>query len=372
MYFPFNVKVSEEDRKRLCEILGITAGLLNLSNGVIRVNSKEAVELLAQKFNIDNVNWESYENFQNGVRNPSKKTEIEITQDTEREQRMLQISDWTLEERKRFIGKKAKEGTIVRVKLSHEIIHVLITDVSATYLKGYKMILGTGGYDPESGDIILEKNKDVVYQNLTYKAKVIVTTELMADLRRQDFLYGYGGLVVGRICNEELLQQILQRNKVKETAAKPEEKVPEEKIPNIGPITEVPTIHNDEKPEDTPNESEKKTQVDLTIAEDEKNGLLPAFEEYVVSKSSEEVITAMNLEGSILAEAIRICMTSKSFNMKKLLPVLQKNYAEKRMTQTAIKCQMNYELAEWCEKKQFSLSEENVSYLLKLLVKKGV
>ena len=282
---------------------------------------------------------------------------------------MIPISDWTLNERKAFIGKKAKVGTIVRVK-AEKVIHVLITEVSEKYLKGYKIILGTSGYNPEAGDIILEKNKDVVYQNLTYKAKVTLTKELMTDLRRQDFIYSCGGLVVGRICNDELFQQILQRNKVKEVEKDAEEKKAEEKVPEIRHDADDCINPIKEEVKEFSGETEKPTPTVLANEENEQNELLPAFEEYIESKSSEEVIASMNLHGTILAEAIGICMKNKSFNMKKLLPILQKNNEEKRMTQTAIKGQMNSEFAKWCETKTFSLSEESVSYLLKLIVKK--
>lgn len=360
----YNVKITEEEKKRLCEILGITSGNFNLTSGIFRVTSKEAVNMLAEKFNIDNVNWSSYEEFKNGAtishRKNHNSAEDSCIEDVETER--PSSYEWTLEERCKFIGNNPKVGSIVRIKKESETIHVLITKIASDGTHtGYKMILGTTGYSPEMGDIILEKYKDVVYRNLTYKAKVIVSTEEITQIKRKNFLFAAGGLVVGRILNDEVLKQILKREN-KELEIETEAETPEIKELHVEETNE--SIFEDQVETKTGEEA-------TTVAEKEGNMLKEnSFEEYVKGVSSaEELIDKMNLNGTVLSSAIRICVHNKSSNMKKLLPILQKQYSEKKMTQNSFKNQMNNEMTKWCEKSKYFLKEETVSYFLRVIVK---
>ena len=58
-----NVKVSSKDLEMLRKFFGVKGGGLNFENGVFRVSSEEEVFALAERFEIENVNWVSLDDF---------------------------------------------------------------------------------------------------------------------------------------------------------------------------------------------------------------------------------------------------------------------------------------------------------------------
>lgn len=344
-----NVKISSEDLEVLRKLLGVKRGILNFENGVFRVFSNEEVYALSERFTIDNVNWKPFDEFnktgetlqENSAKNEegeegSEKKMPEAPEEDGREQK--KASEYSIEERNEIIGIKIKQGSIVRIKVSEKTIHLLITKTSKEEYQGYKMVLGTEGYNPDT-DVLLKKGEDVIYRNLTYKALVRVTSELITGVTKGDFIYGQAGLIVGRVINKEKLETILN---MQSSSIDREEPMVQSQLSQ-----EIAT-------EDSPSEPEK-----------------PALEDYLDKAGSlEEFLGQTGLIGTVLETAIKLCIENKHSNMKKLLPMLQEKAQNKRLTQNALKSQMNDELAKWCENSEYSIKEETVAYLLKLTVKR--
>ena len=68
-----NVKVSSKDLEMLRKFFGVKGGGLNLENGVFRVSSEEEVFALAERFEIENVNWVSLDDFKTKCQSSEKK-----------------------------------------------------------------------------------------------------------------------------------------------------------------------------------------------------------------------------------------------------------------------------------------------------------
>lgn len=344
MRYIYNVKITDENLKQLQEILGITRGILNIDKGVFRVELKEEVETLAEKFNIDNVNWKPFDEFQNGTSQVSDDAADELL-----EENLKKSSEYTLAERIQILGSKVKPGSIVRVKTCSGTIHVVITKASKEEYQGYKMALDPEHYNQDT-EIILEKGKDVLYRNLTYRALVRVVPEYITSIQKKDFVFGAGGLIVGRVINKEKLNDILNmENPAKPTVTEDEQNQleTEEVLDKMAPAGENESLEDG-------NVEEK-----------------PPFEDFLKEVNSpEELVQKANLEGTLLATALNLCIESKNSNMKKLLPMLQAKSSNKKMTQNALKNQMNEEMEDWCETIQYSLKEETVTYFLRIVSKR--
>lgn len=354
-----NVKVSQKDLEAIRKFLGVNVGILNIERGVFRVSSDEDVMALSEKFDIENVDWKSFGDFKKEL--DSKKQNVsdgnsgvsekvsegeapecdKEVDKTKAEHDKKKPGEYTLEERNQIIGTKIKKGSIVRAKLSDETIHIIISKISEQGFQGYKIVLGTDGYDSKSR-VLLRKGEDVVYRNLTYKALVQVTRELITGLTKKDFVYGRAGLIVGKVINQKKLQEILNQEESKEVLAKTSE---------LGPVCDDQVLSKEKK--EVENASPKK------------------FEEHLSQIDSlDEFLSQTGLIGTVLEKAIRICVENKSSNMKKLLPLLQKSLPKCKSTQNALKNQMNDEFSIWREKTGYLVNGDAVTGFLKAIVKR--
>lgn len=235
-----------------------------------------------------------------------------------------QPNEMSLEERRHIIGKKVQVGSIVRVKIDDTVQHIVIVSVEGSWYEGAKIILTSEGYDPEN-EVLIKKGDDVIYRNLTYKNKVRVLNDTICGLKEENFICE-AGKITGRIVNEATMERIIDLVKRRKGESVPEMK----------------------------KETTQKT-----------------FEEVVQEVTSlDELVKALNLSDGFLKNAICISVSAGNSNMKKLLPVLQRENLSERLSQNAIKNVLTQEFCAWQEKENASMKDCCVSYFLKVIVKK--
>lgn len=230
------------------------------------------------------------------------------------------------EEKRSLIGKKVEIGSIVRIRKDDEIHHIVIVSIDGMFFEGARILLTAENYD-QVNEVLIKKGEDVIYRNSTYKDKVRVLTEHFFEFKEEDFIRGSGGKIVGRIINEDTIQKIINLAKDLKTPEEPE------KAENVA--TEV------------------------------------CFEEIIENtKGYNELVETLNLPEGLLKKAVCISIENGHSNMKKLLPILQKEYSGEKLSQNAIKNLLMQEFRTWCEKQKIAMKESSVSYFLKLIVKK--
>ncbi len=400
-----NVKISPKDLEVLRRVFGVKGGGLNFENGVFRVSSYEEVITLSEMFEIENVNWQSFDEFKkqynssdesSGKEQSGKKSLKEnggeakkpeerevISAEENKENTTTKTSEYSLEERKKIVGKRVKIGSIVRVKRDKKVVHVLITKVSSEGYQGRKLRLNIDGYNPDKEET-LEKGEEVIYKNLTYKKLITVTPELIIEIKNKDIFCYQGDPIVGILISEEKKNKILNMPKDFVTnceemlSGKLTEEASEAKVGSECAV-ETPSSETTQAAEDEQQEPELESasaeHEELECAAEKNLSCEDEAEKTTVeeclekSDLLEKFLLQTGLKGTLLELAIRLSVEDKHANMKKLLPMLQANVSNKRLTQNALKNQMNDELKELCQK-GYSLKEETVTYLLKLTVKK--
>lgn len=410
-----NVKVSSKDLEMLRKFFGVKGGGLNLENGVFRVSSEEEVFALAERFEIENVNWVSLDDFKTKCQSSEKmpagenlstqsdKTSLQYAEssadkkqgstqqsDESQDSKISEVSvkrkasEYSLEERLKIIGTRIKIGSILRIKGTEKVIHVLITKVSSEGYQGRKLRLNVEGYNPDTEEI-LKKGEEVIYKNLTYKALITVTEELIVGITNQNLFWPQGGPIVGRLISEEKIKKILAMPKTKVTdhetllkgakgkvtsAGKTEDKEGVSGTPNLE-TSKTQKIKGQERiPESVSKVPEKLVcEVEETVSGEDEAEKISVEECLEKANSLEEFLTDVNLKDTLLEHAIKLSVESRHANMKKLLPMLQESLSSKKLTQNAFKNQMNEELENWC-KNGYALKEGTVTYLLKVTVKK--
>lgn len=319
----YNVKLSIDGIETLRTLVGMNNGKINLNTGVIQVDGKDNLQKIAEKFGIDNVNHQSYEEIMGEATKPA-------------------APPTTLEERNKIIGYELEVGSVVRVRTENGTEHAVIIAVEGKQYTVAKLVLSD---IKERADgtvkISLKKGKDIVYRNMTYREVVTLIGEIAYGLVWKDFMKGAGGMIVGKVTNLELIQPIIDL---------------------------IETNHEEahqEEPDSEPGDAEATASEDGDV---KGVNFLKAIED---SETLEELFSKLEVASDILMQAAGECIETGRSNVKKLIPVLQSKYekAYGRLSQSAIKNKMNEEFKAWCENHDVEMEECSVSYFLKTIVK---
>lgn len=347
----FYVKLSDASITELREMIGVDGGRINLTKGIVLVNGVDNLKKVAEKFGIDNVNNRPYEEVVaecTAPKEPASKKKAVTPDDTDDRDEMKKA----LEERNKIIGYKLEIGSVVRVKHKKGCEHAVIVAVYGDKYAAAKLALSKVTPETYKGAentmmILLEKGKDIVYRNTTYKDLVTLLGEVEYDLEWKDFLKSAGGMIVGKVTNLDLIQPIID-GAAYELDEEPEEEAEEE------------AAGSEEEPANQ--ESTKNEQPHKGI------NFQRAIEE---SETLEELFSKLGVASDILMQAAEECIETGRSNVKKLIPILQSKYekAYGRLTQSAIKNKMNEEMKEWCESHDVDMEECSVGYFLKAIVK---
>ncbi len=316
----YNVKLSNNAIENLRNLIcGLSDGKINLTTGVIQVESKEDVQKIAQKFGIDNVNYKPYKQF------------------------IGEVAETTLEERNQIIGYNLEVGSVIRLRGEHKTVHAVITAVNGKKYTAAQLVLSKATPKADGTAIVyLEKGKDIVYRNMTYSDVVTLTSKMFYDLQWRDFIKGSGGMIVGKVTNLKVINQ----------------------------ISDCSQNNGNKEKEEAPSHEEPAAQPDNAHDDGKKEGInfLRSIEE---SETLDELFDKLGVASDILKAAATECIETGRSNLKKLIPVLQAKYekAYGRLSQSAIKNKMNDEVQEWCESHNVDMEENSVSYFLKAIVK---
>ncbi len=169
----YNVKVLDNLR----EMFNLPEGVksINFNTGFIRVKDFKSLLDIAEQMQIDSVKTKSYNKI---IEN-------------------YEISD------------KLEIGTVSRIRDNGKCIHVVIIGIHKNIYTAAKLNLGLTYND---NDIKLEKGKDVIYLNPTYKKYTVIEVDkLYHNLILNDFLDSHGR-VVGKVINVELLNKLIEKN----------------------------------------------------------------------------------------------------------------------------------------------------------------
>ena len=359
----YSVKLDEQGTAQLLKDIGLPVYKINLKKGIIQVCGKDDIQAIADRYGIDNVDNVPYQEFlsnDTADKRVSKAPGIADKSQGNTSQQKAETTAMQSNARKtsKKISNKIEVGSVVMVKDKGKTMHLVVTDIRGNKYNGARMILGSANFVPNA-QILLVKDKDVIYKNPTYKAEVIVTRKRVLDLKETDFIQVLGSRVVGKIINSDTMQQILELVKVVpksvEKKATEEENFPQPKAegsvcdkPNQEPHGEVPTS----KTTGTEDHS------------DEEDTVIHFETAILGAKSYEEVISNLKLkEGTMLETAIICAAQEKQFSLKKLLPLLQLNYPKN--SQNALKVGMSQELQEWIKERNVQMREASLVYFLK-------
>lgn len=185
----YDVKLSSEVMESVKKMIGAESGILNLSAGILHVMDKEAILRVAETTKVEAVNGKPYE---------------DVRDDLQKAPETEQLKD--------IIGNEPVVGSIVRVKNNGAVEHYAIVKEEDGWYAATFVRLDDDYCFPDS-EIPLFKGQDVVYRNFTYKQQVTVVKEVLCGLKKKDFIGGAGGMVVGKIINQEVLDRIIAMTK---------------------------------------------------------------------------------------------------------------------------------------------------------------
>lgn len=319
----YNVKLSNDAIETLRTMVGLNDGRINLKTGIIQVEAKEDVKKVAEKFGVDNVNHQPYEEFSAEELKPA-------------------VPATPLEERNRIIGYDLEVGSVVRVRGEKGTDHAVIIAINGKQYTAAKLVLSAIKARPDGTVMVpLKKGEDIVYRNMTYRDVVTLISEIAYDLQWRDFMKGAGGMIVGKVTNLELIQPIID---LIETSSE--------------------ETHQEE-PDSEPGDAE------ATASENGENKVINFLKAIEDSETLEDLFSRLEVASDILLKAAEECIETGRSNVKKLIPVLQSKYekAYGRLSQSAIKNKMNEEFKAWCESHNVEMEECSVSYFLKAIVK---
>ena len=220
----FNIKLTEEGIKKLREELGFDNGKINLSSGIIQVANLELVKEIVKRYDVDNVNKISISLL--NVTSPELENEESLDPKSQVDESNIEI------------------GSIIRLKRNERTIHAVVTKMYGTCYDAAKVILDTSKTGRQD-EIVLYKGKDVEFKNPTYRSAVKVITNYLNGLQKKDIMYEGKGTVVGKVINEEKMQQIINMIKSKKEQTKgvqecePETIVEMMEIESVAPNNEV-------------------------------------------------------------------------------------------------------------------------------------
>lgn len=306
----YNIKLTDSAVKNLRKLIGIDAQQINLATGIIKVSDLSAVKEAGKRFEIDNVNFKSYEEI---VGEP------------------VELKELSQKERVEIIGRQLELGCIIRVMTEGGLEHAAIASVEDGKYTVAKIELRKCKNGSES-EIPLRKDVDVIYRNMTYKNIVTLTNQIARDLVCEDFLQKSGGLIVGRIVNQQILDLLT------EWAEEAEEDNTEDQVTT---------------------EDQGSEEKNYSIFEN-------ALEQ---ATSVEDLFTKLQIGEYCLRVAADKAVEIGSFNLKKVIPLMQRGYFQ-NSTQTGIKNMLDMALEEWANKNKVQMNEYTVRYFLSEIVSK--
>lgn len=216
----YNIKISNEAIEQIKNILGFNPKQINLKTGIICVTEIEEIKRVAQKFGVENVNRKPYEDVvidpatksnNNGSGEKASKSEEKNKTNAHSKknvEKTVSADKEALKKRKEIVGQKLELGTITRIKDEEKVRHVVIVGRDGDKYLAMEILLQKPSKDDDT-QIMLQKNRDVVFVNPTYKDIVTVGSNLYTELEEDDFIKISGGLIVGRIVNSEIMDAIL-------------------------------------------------------------------------------------------------------------------------------------------------------------------
>lgn len=303
----YNVKLTKEAIEQLKALIGFNAEQINVSRGLIKVTSVEAVNQVAGMFAVENVNFKPYDEF-------VKEAEA-VKQEEKPEPKP--VKNFSLKERKEIIGDAFEPGCIVHVKIEDLMEHAVIISVNGSSYVAARIVL-KDFKKADDNRIPLRKDLDVIYRNPTYKPVVTIVNEVAYDLEEDDFMKDSGGAILGRVVNQEILDRLLLWDYSKE----------EEEPATVDPVS---------------------------------------FEETVKRCNSvEDIINSLWLEEYDLAVLAREAVNRNSRNMKALLPVMKTYMTD--LTQPQIKESLESQVEDWSKTMVVEMQECTLPYFLKVIM----
>lgn len=189
----YEVILSEESLKEIREILGVDEGVLYLRNGKVYVENEETINDLSKKYKIESVNGQRFDK----TLQPSKGKPL-----------LADRESLSKDERYALVG-QMQIGSIVKIKYYSRVIHLLITDLyDGTFDALSVNVSIPKKYAFQGEGIVLEKNTDVIYKNLTYRDISLVNPERYQGFSFKDIL-NIGSRIEGRVINKSKLEEIL-------------------------------------------------------------------------------------------------------------------------------------------------------------------
>lgn len=335
----FNIKLTEEGIKKLREELGFDNGKINLSSGIIQVANLELVKEIVKRYDVDNVNKISISLL--NVTSPELENEESLDPKSQVDESNIEI------------------GSIIRLKRNERTIHAVVTKMYGTCYDAAKVILDTSKTGRQD-EIVLYKGKDVEFKNPTYRSAVKVITNYLNGLQKKDIMYEGKGTVVGKVINEEKMQQIINMIKSKKEQTKGVQECEPETIVEMMEIESV--APNNEVSE----EQDSIAETDLKLLK---------FEEIVeTSQNVDELIANLKLEDTVIVDAVKICIEVRKSEFKKMISLLQHKYEESgskyaKLKQNALKYLLNEQLENWVQIEKVEMKEYTISYMLRTIVK---
>lgn len=182
----YNVKIPKKELAKLQELIGSAEGTVNLATGVISVHQIESVAAIAEKLEVENVNFEALQKF----------VEVQVAAKN------------SLKSRKKIVGEQFVPGAIVRIKAGKNVEHLMIIGSDESTYTAVKVdIRENKETSKNSNKIPMRKGEDVIFINLTYKDVVTLVNEVHKGLTEARFIKNSGATIVGRVVNEKILER---------------------------------------------------------------------------------------------------------------------------------------------------------------------
>ena len=212
----YNIKLNAEALNIVKAAIGADEGILDLATGMIKVKSCMSMHGIARRLGIDNVNHKPYSAYAEAGKR-LKAAPADVKKDTREDAKANAKTEAKaeLEKRKKIIGDTLGVGTVVRVFFETEnpgeaeLEHIVIIAEKESGYVASRMKLTTEG-DLSEGEFVLQKGKDIVYKNMTYKNEVKVGCGFTDHVTENDFHKGAGGMIVGKVLNNKVLEELIK------------------------------------------------------------------------------------------------------------------------------------------------------------------
>lgn len=358
----YYLKLTDEALEKIREQLGIEMGFLNLKKGTIVINGRQRVRKIAENYGIEKINNIPYDKVEDDGFSCVKKAK-KITVEP-----LPEGGELTLGERTAIIGDQIVVGSIVIFKQGKETNHLVITNVDGDSYDAMRIILG---YKFDDGLILLRKVEDVIFRNVKYPINNAVTSEKFVGLKKSDFDNKSGGLILGKVTNESILQKILDLSKSSEVVEilcnHEDESENDLTDADSSVYGEENTSEEEQDFEEAMKESEEQQEV---LVDDKKISFEEILSEVV---NVDELFSRLNISEVHLKHVVSYVVLQKKANMKQIISYLQKENPEgfySKLSQNAIKNIISESFKSWYDTESVAMEEYSLVYFLKKIVKK--